>query len=79
MENREPSGGVVKGRIEIDQERCKGCLLCIEYCPKKSISLSGRLNLKGYFSAEFNGDSGCTGCASCGVICPEVAIEVYRA
>jgi 2-oxoglutarate ferredoxin oxidoreductase subunit delta len=68
----------MKGRIEIDRERCKGCLLCIEYCPKKAISLSDKLNLKGYFPVQFEGDA-CTGCASCGVICPDVAIEVYRA
>lgn len=70
---------MVKGYIEIDGERCKACLLCIEYCPQKAISLSDRLNLKGYFTAKFDGDKGCTGCASCSVMCPEVAIEVYRA
>jgi 2-oxoglutarate ferredoxin oxidoreductase subunit delta len=70
---------MVKGYIEIDQERCKACLFCIEYCPKKAIFLSDKLNLKGYFTAQFKDDSGCTGCASCSVMCPEVAIEVYRA
>ncbi len=68
----------MKGTIEIDQERCKGCLLCIEYCPKKAISLSGKLNLKGYFVARLNDDNGCNGCATCAVVCPEVAIEVYK-
>ncbi len=70
---------MVKGRIEIDSERCKACLLCIEFCPKKAISLSNKLNSKGYFAAVFNEESECTGCASCSLICPDVAIEVYRA
>ncbi|OPY71116.1 MAG: Pyruvate synthase subunit PorD [Syntrophorhabdaceae bacterium PtaU1.Bin034] len=69
----------MKGTIEIDRERCKGCFFCIEHCPKKAIALSGKLNLKGYFVAELNSDNGCTGCATCAVVCPEVAIEVYKA
>jgi 2-oxoglutarate ferredoxin oxidoreductase subunit delta len=67
-----------KGSIQIDQERCKGCLLCVEHCPKKAISLSAKLNLKGYFVTQFNEENGCTGCATCALMCPEVAIEVYK-
>ena len=72
----------MQGRIEIDGERCKGCLFCIELCPKKSISLSEELNLKGYFIATFDGADGgetsCNGCGTCALMCPEVAIEVER-
>jgi 2-oxoglutarate ferredoxin oxidoreductase subunit delta len=68
-----------KGSIKIDQERCKGCLFCIEYCPRKLLTLSTRLNMKGYFVAEISSDDGCTGCGTCAVVCPEVAIEVYKA
>jgi 2-oxoglutarate ferredoxin oxidoreductase subunit delta len=69
----------MKGSIEIDGERCKGCLFCIEYCPKKAISLSGTLNGKGYFIAEFSEENDCTGCATCALVCPDAAIEVYKA
>ncbi|HOE17776.1 MAG TPA: ferredoxin family protein [Syntrophorhabdaceae bacterium] len=69
---------MLKGSIRIDQERCKGCALCIEFCPKKAISLSGTLNLKGYFIASFKDGGECTGCATCAVMCPEVAIEVFK-
>ena len=68
----------MKGNVQIDQELCKGCSLCIEFCPKGSLSASKKLNLKGYFFAEFDGQKGCTGCAVCALVCPEVAIEVYR-
>lgn len=68
-----------KGSIKIDQERCKGCLFCIEHCPKKVLGLSTTLNMKGYFVAEMSGADGCTGCGTCAVVCPEVAIEVYKA
>ncbi len=70
------------GRITIDRERCKACLFCIELCPKKSITLSEELNLKGYFVAVFDGadegETSCNGCGVCALMCPEVAIEVER-
>ncbi len=68
----------VRGSITIDQERCKGCLFCVEYCPKEAIFLSDALNQKGYFVARLKDDHSCTGCATCAIMCPEVAIEVYR-
>lgn len=75
----------MKGRIEIDRERCKGCALCINVCPKKQIEVSDRLNTKGYYPARFKQEDvrdeqllECTGCALCAVTCPDVAIEVYR-
>lgn len=68
----------MEGHVCIDGERCKGCLLCIDVCPKKSISLSERLNLKGYFIATFDPETGCNGCGYCALICPEVAIEVEK-
>ncbi len=46
-----PGETKVKGRIEIDRERCKGCGLCILVCPKKRIEISEELNTKGYYPA----------------------------
>jgi len=38
------------------------------------------LNKKGYSPARSRvGEKECTGCAQCATVCPEVAIEVYRA
>jgi 2-oxoglutarate ferredoxin oxidoreductase subunit delta len=74
----------LKGYIEIDQELCKGCKLCIEFCPKGIIALSNKLNTRGYHPARFaeekvkKGKRKCTGCSTCAILCPEVAIEVYR-
>ena len=68
----------VRGQIQIERERCKGCTFCIEFCPTKSISLSEELNLKGYFVAAFDPETGCNGCGTCALMCPEVAIEVVR-
>ena len=69
---------VAKGYVEIDQELCKGCQLCIFFCPKGSIYVSENLNTAGYQPAAFNGNGECIGCAICALVCPEVAIEVCR-
>lgn len=73
------------GYIEIDEERCKGCELCGESCPRRLIRFSSaRINRLGYHPAEFHQEEvngkgkGCTGCAVCGLVCPETAISVYR-
>ena len=68
----------MKGSIEISRELCKGCELCIFFCPKGIISLSDELNASGYLPATFKDNGECTGCAVCALVCPEVAIEVYR-
>lgn len=68
----------VKGYIEIDQELCKGCQICIAFCPKKEISPAGKLNAGGYLPASYNNSGECTGCAICALVCPDVCIEVYR-
>ncbi len=68
----------VKGSITISSELCKGCELCICFCPKKVITQSVKLNAAGYPPAVYNDNGECTGCAVCALVCPECAIEVYR-
>ena len=64
--------------VKVNQERCKGCELCILYCPKKSLCMSAGINGKGYHYPEFCDPDECTGCTLCGRICPEVALEIYK-
>lgn len=64
-------------KITIDEERCKGCELCLAVCPKKILGLAERINSQGYHFVEIK-DDGCIGCAFCARICPDVVIEVYR-
>jgi 2-oxoglutarate ferredoxin oxidoreductase subunit delta len=68
----------VKGRIEVDEQLCKGCEICVANCPQKVIALDAeRITPKGYHPAALVAE-GCTGCAICAVVCPEAAITVYR-
>jgi 2-oxoglutarate ferredoxin oxidoreductase subunit delta len=71
---------MAKGRIEINEELCKGCELCTSVCPKDLIAMSyDRFTAKGYRPAELvDPDQECTGCAICSIICPDAAITVYR-
>jgi 2-oxoglutarate ferredoxin oxidoreductase subunit delta len=65
-------------KIEINREKCKGCLLCVSVCPKGSIKQDKKLNARGVKPVEFTEGASCIGCAMCAVICPDCAIEVFK-
>jgi 2-oxoglutarate ferredoxin oxidoreductase subunit delta len=65
-------------KIVFQEERCKGCGLCVLACPKKSLIISQRLNEQGYTVAEIEKEELCTGCALCAELCPDVVIEVWK-
>ncbi len=66
-------------RIIINEDKCKGCGLCVNACPKKIILLeTKRLNKKGYNPAVFVKPEDCTACALCALMCPDVAIKVEK-
>ena len=64
----------------INVEQCKGCGLCLDYCPQNAITLKG-----GKGDAGAGGRKGrkatieghrCIGCGECIVVCPQGAIEI---
>ena len=65
-------------RVAIREDRCKGCGLCMEACPKKILAYSERINQSGYHPAECIKKEDCIGCAMCARTCPDVAIDVYK-
>jgi len=69
----------VRAKVEINEEFCKGCGLCVAACPLHLIRIANRVSQRGYYPAECIDTEGkCTGCALCATMCPDVAIEVFR-
>ena len=68
-----------KGEITINEVRCKGCGLCVHYCPRRCIEMAtDKFTAGGYLMAVLERADDCTGCGVCGWLCPDQAIEVYR-
>ncbi len=63
-------------KIEIDEDLCKGCGLCIMFCPQKVFERSEELNKKGVFPPTVVRADQCVECRLCELICPDFAIAV---
>ena len=68
----------IVGTIIVDEDKCKGCGVCVSICPTKVIELGKNVNAKGYNYAVMQDGIECIGCASCGMICPDSCITVYK-
>ena len=54
-------------RLEINKSWCKGCGICIEFCPKNVLNL---VNGK----ADIADESECLRCGICENLCPDFAV-----
>ncbi len=64
--------------VAINKERCKSCLYCVKFCPKKILEAGKEVNSKGYPFVVAVKMEDCIGCAMCAQMCPEAAIEVFK-
>ena len=64
--------------IIIIEDRCKGCGFCIEFCPRKVLEESNKLNIRGVHPPYVKNPDACVGCGLCEDICPDLAIFVKR-
>ncbi len=62
----------VTTRLDIFEERCKGCDICVKMCPERCLRLNDRL------IAELPDPSLCTGCRMCEWLCPDFAIKITK-
>lgn len=67
-----------RGAVVVDKERCKGCNLCTVACPSDVLELAKEVNSKGYNYAQMKKNGECIGCISCGYVCPDGCITVYK-
>lgn len=59
-------------RIDINPAFCKGCGICIEFCPKSVLAMKDA-------KAVVVALDECTECMFCELRCPDFAITVYPA
>ena len=62
--------------IVINSDYCKGCSICIAFCPRKVLRPSSQINSKGYMLPEVADLDACTQCKLCEIVCPDLAIAV---
>ncbi len=66
-----------KGKLTFDSEACKGCELCVSFCPVEILYLDkDRINSSGYHLISVSDMDKCIGCANCAIVCPDSVIKV---
>lgn len=59
-------------RIEIDEDMCTGCGICVDYCHVDAIAVNDDSGVVEVLDLDI-----CIECHSCQQNCPESAIRVY--
>ena len=65
--------------VKFNRDKCKGCELCANACPKKIIAMQPAVNRLGYRPAGVAAElmEQCIGCTSCALVCPDCCIEIF--
>ena len=61
-----------------NRDKCKGCELCVSFCPKGVLALDHTVNVKGDHPATAAHPEDCIGCRSCATMCPDYVISIYE-
>lgn len=70
---------MAKFKVEFNIDKCKGCELCVSFCPKKIIVLDQSMtNAKGYHPASITDMDACIGCSTCATMCPDWCINIWK-
>jgi 2-oxoglutarate ferredoxin oxidoreductase subunit delta len=64
--------------IEVKDDWCKGCNICIERCPVNALEESDKLNKKGIRPPKLKKENKCNFCRYCELICPDLALTVIE-
>lgn len=68
---------VAKGKVEISEKYCKGCGLCLNFCPQKILQLdTNKITETGYNPCVVTDEDKCIGCGNCAKMCPDGAISI---
>ncbi len=65
-------------KLFINEECCKGCMYCINACPKKALSVNkNKTNSKGYMPVAVD-ENVCIACGICYTVCPDYVFEIKK-
>ena len=61
----------LKGAIVVDTEKCKGCGICVAFCPKNVLDIQNE-------KVMIKNEADCVYCGQCEQRCPDYAIYVEK-
>ena len=64
--------------IEIRDEWCKGCYICVEICPRSVLEVDQERWVRGFHPVVAARLAECTGCRLCELLCPDLALSVVE-
>ena len=64
--------------IVIDERYCKGCGICVRFCPKHVLEISKEVNSRGYYAPLVVNADSCGKCQQCVLLCPDFAIFIVE-
>lgn len=65
--------------IFLIREKCQGCGLCVDVCPKKLLFLdTSEVNDRGHTPVSISDKDGCSHCALCAMMCPDCVIRITK-
>ncbi len=62
--------------IFVNEANCKGCGICVYFCPREAVKLSEEFNDKGRNVPVPSDMERCSGCRLCELYCPDFAIAI---
>ena len=65
-------GGTAKMSLKIIEKRCKGCGICVEFCPKKVLIINE------IEKVQIDKPEECIYCKQCELRCPDFAIFAQK-
>ena len=60
--------------IFIDDRYCKGCGICVHFCPKHVLKVAEQVNSRGFYVPVVVNGTACGQCSQCKLLCPDFAI-----
>jgi 2-oxoglutarate ferredoxin oxidoreductase subunit delta len=67
-----------KPMIEVDGRYCKGCGICVHFCPRRALAISSEINSRGFHVPYFIEGVECSKCGQCMLYCPDFAIFIVE-